>query len=505
MKRNFLKTILLASAGAFILAGSSCKKLEDFGDTNVNPNGSPDVLTNALLTNVLAGISGTVADLNTGQYSQIFAEPTYPGNSLYTIPRFNMSGTYSGPLMDLQVIINKNTDPATAPTAALNGPNNNQIGIARILKAYYFWTLTDRWGDIPYSEALKGTANLNPKYDEQEFIYKDLLKELTEAKDQLTVTPQAIKGDIAYGGDVTKWQKLANSLRMLISMRMSNVYPAPGGLAATEFAAAFDAPEGSISTNADNFTITYPGGSFRNPFYTLGLALDNRVSKTITDLMGALGDTRATAFFSNTTGVPYGLSNAAPVVSYGKILSDTWAQINSPVVVINAASTWLAIAEARQRGWIPGDAKQAYEMGVTLSFQQWNVTMPGSYLSGGLADFESGAGVTATNIGGPTVAGTNANTAEPPYTDAQAKLRRIWLQQYLAFYPNGIQTWSNWRRTGVPDLKPTINAVAGDGIIRRYVYGTVEQSSNSAQLAIAVARIPGGVDDQDARMWWDRP
>jgi hypothetical protein len=112
------------------------------------------------------------------------------------------------------------------------GANANQIATARIMKAYLYWTITDRWGDMPYFEALKGSANLSPKYDTQEAIYKDLLKELKEAIRPFQSAGTKVQGDIIYGGDVTKWQKFANSLRMLIALRTSKVYPGQLNLAA---------------------------------------------------------------------------------------------------------------------------------------------------------------------------------------------------------------------------------------------------------------------------------
>ena len=83
--------------------------------------------------------------------------------------------------------------------------------------------ITDRWGDIPYSDALKGDPNVT--FDTQEVIYKDLIKELTEAVAQFTTGGAAVKGDIIYGGDIAKWKKFANSCRMLMALRLSKVYP----------------------------------------------------------------------------------------------------------------------------------------------------------------------------------------------------------------------------------------------------------------------------------------
>ena len=240
----------------------------------------------------------------------------------------------------------------------------------------------------------------------------------------------------------------------------------------------------------------------------MGASTDNSVSRTFTDALQGLGDARISAFASNSNGVQYGLNGSAPVSpAFALILSPSFRQDNSPIVIVSAASVWLAVAEAYERGWLnsasPSDAQTAYENGVKASFEQWGLTVPATYLSGP-ASYTSGAGVTSS-IGGSTVPGTNAATP--------TKLARIALQQWIAYYPDGLQGWSNWRRsesiatgsaTGVPDLKPTVNAlVPGGKIVRRYVYGVTEYSLNGAQLATEIATIPGG-DTQDSRVAWDR-
>lgn len=485
---------------------TGCEKLRDFSNTNVNPNGSSTVLTSTLITNVESqlgdGISGFVAGTLTvqpGYYCQYYAETTYPNASLYALPKIESVNIYSGILMDCQVVINKNSsaDAAVLALAAQSGSSASQTALARILKAYIYWTTTDRWGDMPYSEALKGVNFLTPRYDTQEEIYKGILKELEEAIDQFDEGGALVKGDIIYNGNIVKWRKFANSIRMLAAMRLSKRYPDIGDYAAHEFEKAVTSPYGFIDNNADNFTLAYPGGNYRNPYADIGTSADLGVAKTFTDVLTGLGDTRISALCSSAEGVPYGLDAATPT-GLAKILSGNFKADNSSLVLINAASCLLAKAEAIELSWIPGDSTTsglAYDAAVKASFEQWGLTIPFNYLTSGPANFYRGEGV--QNIGGATVDGSSATTT--------TRLQRIALQQWIAFYPDAIQGWSNWRRTGIPLLKPTVNALGDPRIVRRYVYGTSEYSLNKNQLDIAISRFPSGADSQDERVWWDKP
>ena len=506
MKKLTINILKVVFALAIVPAINSCGKLEDFGDTNVNPNGASEPLTGALLTNAESQIGGYASLLQPGLYCQYFAEPTYPGTSLYTLPQINSAGNYSGPLNDLQVIINRNTDPATSGSNSviIAGSNANQIATAMVLKAYIFWTLTDRWGDMPYSEALKGPANLYPKYDSQEEIYFGIINDLKTAISTFDELTPVAKNDIIFSGNISKWKKTANSLRMLIALRMSRKYPLNSGIAAKEFSDAFNDVAGYIKTNADNFTLNYPGGNFRCPWYSIGGSSDNGVARTFTDALNGLNDTRLTQMATtNNNGVPYGLTIPYPQVpSFARILVQARRQENSSVVVASAASVLLAISEAIELGWLIGDSEAFYNDGVTASFANWGLNVPTGYLTTGPANFNSGEGV--STIGGNTVGGSNAVTAN--------KLQRIALQQWIAYYPDGLQGWSNWRKSeslvtapvsGIPDIKPTVNARSGSGIVRRFVYGISEYSLNGDKLQTAIDNLPGG-DDQDSRVWWDR-
>jgi hypothetical protein len=514
MKNISIKTLASASLFALAVMGAGCAKIDQFGDTNTNPNGISAPITSALFTNVLSGIGGPATSLRSITYCQYTSENQYTDVSLYALPQIDNAGFYTGPLNDLQTIINYNSDPKTAGIAAANGSNANQIAIARILKAYIYWVVTDRYGDIPYSEALQGASNTSPKYDLQEDIYFGNIKELKEAAAGFDGGGQ-VKGDIMYGGNNGQWIKLANSLRMQMAMRLTKKYPAAGGKAALAFADAVGAAGGIITSNADNFEVKYPGGSFKNDWYLTYESRDDYAeSKTLGDVLAGLGDTRQSAYGTNGTTFPYGLTRDLAVAysnsvgnGQSRVLASAKRTENSPTFIIPASTVLFCRAEGYERGWIPGGTAMAeadYNAGIAASFAQWGVAMPGTYLTAGATSYTAGTGVPG-NIGAGSAPYDNFRAADNNVQDAATatKLSRIHLQRWIAAYPNGDQGWAEWRRTGVPNLKGTRFATnSGKQIPRRYVYGVADYNLNNAQVKAAAARLTGG-DTQDAKMWWD--
>ncbi|HMO63007.1 MAG TPA: SusD/RagB family nutrient-binding outer membrane lipoprotein [Ferruginibacter sp.] len=487
------KIFLSLAIVATLLQG--CSKFRDFGDINNDPNRTEIPFTAGLLTNILAGIANRATQQNPGYYCQYFSETQYPQISLYSLPQFDFDGIYAGAMFDCQNIINTNTDPDTKTIALVNGSNNNQIAIARIIKAYYFWTITDAWGDIPYTEALKGIENKFPKYDRQEDIYLLLLEELKQANAQFDNGP-AIKGDIVYGGNIGQWKKFANSIRMLIALRMSKRYPSAGQLAALEFKAALTDPAGHIAANADNFSVTYPGDSYNNPwFVTYDARRDLGQAEPFVNLLTELNDRRQLngIYGTSLTGVPYGrnrnyMNNVWGGVFasgiWSRVLGDDYRTSGSRVDIIHASMLLFARAEARELGWTtaaeePDNAATLYRNAIITSYTQW-----------GLTEADGGAYYNNSDI----IYGTNL----------EENLKKIALQRYIALYPDGHQGWCEWRRTGVPELEPARDALSASGRIpRRFVYGVNDYSTNRKSVLDAVALLPSG-DSQDERVWWDR-
>jgi hypothetical protein len=475
---KFKKIIFAALGAVSILTYQSCNKVEDFGNMNQNPNATLSPITAALLTNSLAGIGNNLAwdqgGLSTvaGLYAQYFSETQYTDASRYSKPQFNFDGYYTGVLYDLQNIINYNSDPATAGKAAANGSNNNQIAIARILKAYYFYFITSMYGDIPYSAALKGTGN--NAYDPQQSIFTDLIKELKQAVDQFD-NGAAIKGDIMFNGNITLWKKFANSARLLIALQMAKKDPATGK---TEFNAALSHAAGVISSNSENAIMTYPGGVYNHPgyqYYNITQRDDYAVSKTLMDQLNNTSDPRRTVYGSSTIGFPYGLTRDNAVAfansntTFARVLAPSKRTASSSVVIIGAAHIYLARAEAAQLGWTTEVVATAFANGIQASFDQWGVGSATTYIA---------------SLGVPD-------------------MQKIAIQEWIAWFPNGWQGFNVWRRTGYPVLTPAPGTTTG--IPRRFPYGPNEYNLNPDNVGTAAALYTvGGVADSPwGRVWFD--
>jgi hypothetical protein len=480
--KNIFKYTLAAVLGLSLITG--CETFEDFGDTNTNPAATTDPITSALLTNVLSGIGGYASNstYRPALYCQYLSETQYTDASLYSSNKADIP-SYAGMLMDLQNIINYNTDEATKNLVLTNGSNANQVAVATILKSYIFWIITDRYGDIPYTGVLTGSTEIT--YDKQEVVYKGIIVDLKAAVD-LFDGGAPVKGDIVFNGDAAKWKKTANSLRMLMALRLSKRYAGPSDYAATEFKAALAHAAGSVESNSDNFVINYAGGTFKFPYYAM---YDGRKdfgeSETMTTLMGDLNDGRQAAFGSSNVGVPYGWTRAKAEAwtgnnaNWAKVLADSYRPDNGSLLVVGAAQVLLARAEAADRGWTTENVQAKYEAGIKASFAQWKVaTPPANYF-------------------------TNAKVALGA-TGTGANLKQIATQRYIATYPDGMQGWSEWRRTGFPELTPAVDAVnSSKKIPRRFVYGNNEYNLTGEALESAIASLEGG-DTMDAKIWWDK-
>lgn len=473
--KNTYKSIYICFLALML---GSCAKFDE--SINTDPNSPTKASGTQLIANAelfLPGISSSPYGVH---YPQYLSNTSFTDNSRYVTVNFNFSGLYTGPLMNLENVINNKSLDAS------EGPVVNQIAVAKILKAYFFWHMTDRWGDLPYSEALKGDANYTPKYDKQQAIYNSLFTLLDEAN--VAIVSGNIKNDIVYGGDVTKWKKLANTIHALMALRLSKVDATKG---AAEFNKAV--ANGMMTANTDN--LSYPhlaDQNNENYWYNSFTRLGRNwfaVSKPVVDYMLPLNDPRLPVFANKNTagnyvGLDYGLPGSTTVVinNYSLLGSNLRLQ-NSPVPLVTYAQSLFAMAEAAKLNWIAGSdatAKTNYDKAIEFSIRQWN----------------------NNDITGLAAYMANADVA---YDSADA-FRKIGNQRWIHLFLHGYEGWAEWRRTGFPNfINPAPNN-NGALIPRREAYPTQERSINATNYKAAVAAFPyTGVDDLNARVWWDKP
>ncbi|QHS55559.1 SusD/RagB family nutrient-binding outer membrane lipoprotein [Mucilaginibacter sp. 14171R-50] len=487
-----------------VTAATSCKKITD--DINVNPN-QPSVLSTGYAFNgalqYLGGTGGGGATTNINSfagelYSQYLSETFYTNESRFALAQYDYQGYYTGPIADLNQVIRFNTDPAYKDqvTTTNFGSNANQIAAARILRAFIFLTITDRWGDIPYSQALQGLNTLNPKFDAQKDIYTDLFKELTEAQAQFD--GGGFFNDLLFDGDVTKWKHWANSLRAVMALRLSEVDPNTGS---AEFKKAV--ADGLMTSNDDNAAYKYAAeqnnenpyfGNYRNRY-------DYAVSDQLVNRLKALNDPRLPVYAEvadngEYVGLPYATAGddldqysignrdvAANTIDPGNVsqIGRAYSSQSSPAVWTSYAQILFAQAEAAHRGWIPGgDAAAAtfYTQGITASLQQNGIS----------------AGNITTYLAQPGVTFNAGNALEQIITQK-------WIANYLG---NGWESWAEYRRTGYPNLvDPVPTALNADKHIpRRQQYPQSENDLNKQNYNEVIAR--QGPDALSTHVWWDK-
>lgn len=476
-----MKRFLIIAAAVAALAG--CNK---FDDTNVSPALLTQASTKALLTNAQQSLSNqllgnTAASRLAALYVQHLSEGPYPGSSLYSDRNLNFSGWYTGPLYDLQTIINYNNDGS--PAANGNGSKNNQIGVARIMKAYYFLNLTDTWGDIPYSEALKGNEAFTPKYDKQQDVYTALLKELTEAVAQINESESAVVGDILLGGNMAAWKRFANTIRMAMALRLSKADAARGK---TEYAAALAA--GVIGSNAQNISYKYLASDPNNynPWYNnynVSNRNDYAISKTLTDYMEPKADPRLPIYGEVLAGgvvkgLAYGRNVAVNIPAAYSRIGEFFKAQGASLPLFNYAQVLFMQAEAAKLGYTSGgdtEAEARYKDAIKASWQMYGVFDQARY---------------DAYVALPAVA----------YTPGIGH-RQILTEKWVHMYLNSWETWSDWRRTGFPMLTAATDAVDSRGIPLRLGYPPAEATLNGDNYKAAVTNM-GGTDDNYGKMWW---
>ncbi len=453
---------ILFIALATLLMTSCSESLMDLINKDVNnalTMGSqselPDVILNSAFTTTgtdIAWYATVYVEQSAGTWAQSAQADKRVGQTASTLFNNNWGNLYDN-LMILNDMIKK-TDPSSGDEV-----NPYTRGIAQILTAYNLAVLTDMWGEVPWSEALKGAEKLQPKYDKQSEIYPKIIQLLDDGIATMTsVTTFSTVGDYIYGGSATtakaKWIKAANSLKARYWIHLTNVN---NNAAAT----ALSLISNGFASNADNFVFAkYEAtATGENPWFQF---LNDRthlsVSKTLYDLMVARNDPRIPVYFLQVGGVYNPAPNGTATESQGGIYSTsklTAEGRTAPTPMMTYHELKFIEAEAKFR---TGDATWQ------TSLQQAIVA---NFLFHGLTEADANAYFTASVI---------------PLLTAGNELKEILTQKYIGFYEfEAIEAYNDYRR--VPSFLTLNNpANATTGFVWRFPYGTSEYASNSANI-----------------------
>lgn len=385
-----------------------------------------------------------------GSWAQSFDADRRTGQTVGTLFNNNWNSIYDCLMVCSDVL--KKTDPETGDEK----DNKFARAIAQTLMAYNLATLTDMWGEVPWSEALKGAENLQPKYDKQSTIYPEVFKMLDDAiKNFGEATNISSVGDYIYKGNKDKWIKAAYSLKARYSLRLTNVDTNAATKALEAAAKGFaSAADGMLFASYEN---TATG---ENPWFQF---LSDRAhlsaATTLVDLMKDRNDTLRMAAYFTKVGNEY---KPAPIgnsiQTQGGIYSNSRITAEgklTPTPIMTFHELKFIEAEAKFRK-ADGTWRDALKAAVEANFVFHGLT--------------AGQGT------------TYYNQSVVPLLTAGNELKEILMQKYIGAYEfEAMEAYNDYRR--VPSfltLKNPNNATVG--FVWRFPYPTSEQSSNSANI-----------------------
>ena len=501
-----MKKILITFLALGVLA--SCEFDKGFEEMNVNPNSAAQVGVATKITKLQTDISGSRYEnwRNSLIYSSTivqhhaennwWAGDTYNRNDDWSFAQWNQA--YGGMVKGVQDIIAQ---------LESEGDSGTHMGMARIMRVFIFHRITDLYGDCPYSEAGQGYINgiLTPKYDSQQDIYMDMLKELEEAVAQISGDGALGSADVIYGGSAVHWKAFGNSMMLRLAMRLTQVD------AGTAQAWAVKAIGGGTMTSNDHMASVKHGDGSSGRKNGHGEVFDvDQGSRISTSFMSRMnGDPRKTRLFmrngdknqdaANLIGMKNGLKNdpytsldgidipAAGDTTVYAMAATELQSITAPMVLQTYAEVEFLKAEAAIRGWISTSDKDHYEAGVTAGMQMLEGIYGTTPISGAeISTFLAGDG--AYKSGG----------------SVGERWEQVMDQYFIATYLNEYEAYANWRRSGFPNITATRHPgsyTAGQFMVRM-IYPTAESGSNAANYAAAVAN--QGADSYTTPLWWDK-
>ncbi|MCF8714039.1 SusD/RagB family nutrient-binding outer membrane lipoprotein [Joostella atrarenae] len=479
---KILKYNLLAlTAACFTITSCDTDYIADPDNPEVAP--STHLINNAEFDIAFQLNDQWTAGRGTLGFSQYWGQTFYTDENQYQLRPSQINDFWNEPyraLTDLKAIIDLNEDPETSGLMSAYGSNNNQIQATRILMTYAFSKLVDTFGPVPYwsygqkdnqdFQALRLDEGINnPKYTNDMVIYTDMLNELKEAANMLNTSEVVFtQGDSYCNGNASEWIKFAHSLRLRLAAHIKNVDPTLAQEVYNE-----SEPK-ALASNADNIDFTFgtndiTGGPWHQAF-TVGARRDFAPAQSFVDLLynrvgpftsAGTEDPRVNMFFDprNETpeivGVPYGFGDAAARNIIDESLPD--AEIIKPDFVQPIIEfSEIEFIRSEFEGW----SQANYENGVKASLDRW--------------------GVAAGDV--------SAYVASLPAASEETVLT----QKYISLYMDGLEGWTEYRRTGFPNTL----SIPGD----TYDYEVENEDGTTTTVTATFTTKIAGLDEIPSRV-----
>lgn len=358
--------------------------------------------------------------------------------------------------------------------AAEEKRKKNMLAIVEIMKVQTFVILVETFGDIPYTESLD-YANSLPKYDDAQTVYIDLIKRLSTAIDNLDISASGfVIGDPVYKGNVEKWKKFGNSLKLKMGMRIIDADNVLGTKTILE------AAPGVFKSNTDNAVLNYLNETPNtNPLW-LNAVQGNRkdvvITKPLIDSMNVRNDPRRDVFFTKKNGSFIGgiYGQVIPFDTYSNY-GDFFRNPSVPGILLDFSSVEFLLAEAAERSILgsPLEAESHYNNAIKASFNYYGINNPDEYLAQPKVNYSTAYGSWKQKIG---------------------------VQKWIALFNQGLEAWTEYRRLDFPVLYAPDGAYV-ETVPVRSTYPISEQTLNGVNYKAASAAI--GEDLLTTKLFWD--
>jgi hypothetical protein len=490
-----MKKIIISAFSIVLFA--SCTK--DITSLNIDPKNPTTVPSSALFTQGQLLFSNTMTSTNVNLnifrlIAQQWQETTYVDESNYDIGTRTIADNWWNNLY--YCLIDQELAKSTARTDIQDaGTLKNDTAIIDIQEVYTWFVLTTTYGNVPYTEGLQPNTITAPKYDDAATVYSALISRLTADISLMDPSSQAWgNADLMYGGDVSKWIKFANSLKLKMGILIADSDPA-----ASEAAVVSALAGGIFESNDDNALLAYQGSTPNtNPVWVDLVQSGRQDFVACTTILGYLTnfpagyvDPRTPYYFTfnNAGGYSGGdpgagssFPNSSQPGGLKRILSGDPTDIGQladptfPSDLLDYSEVNFYLAEAAARGFnVPQTAAEYYDAAITASIEYWSAdaALATAYLAQPSVAYATAAGTWQEKIGN---------------------------QAYLSFYNRGYEAWTEMRRLDFP-VVPAPETPVSDFPVR-YTYPVKEENVNQPNYEAASSAIGG--DDVTTKLWFDK-